>query len=144
MASLNKVMLMGNLTRDVELRHTAGGLVVGAMGLACNRKWKDKAGAVKEEVTFVDVELFGRTAELAAQYMKKGSGVFVEGRLKLDQWDDKTTGAKRSRLKVVAERMQFVGGKPAAAAPAPAVAKPAPVAAPAGGDLEMEETSVPF
>lgn len=112
MANMNKVLLMGNLTRDVELR-TAGASQVGKFGLAVNRKWVGGDGEKKEEVTFVDCEAWGKTAETMAKYLGKGRGVFIEGRLKLDQWDDKESGAKRSKLSVVVESFQFIDAKPA-------------------------------
>ena len=105
--SYNKVLLMGNLTRDVETREV-GTTLAGNFGLAVNRKYKTKDGAQQEEVTFVDCEAWGRTAEVMQQYLGKGRAVFVEGRLKLDEWDDKTTGQKRSKLKVVVDNFQFV------------------------------------
>lgn len=108
MASFNKVILMGNLVRDPELRYTPKGTAVCKIGLAMNRVWYDDAGNKKEEVTFVDCDAFGKTAENISQYMKKGSPVHIEGRLKLDQWDDKQTGQKRSRLGVVVESCQFL------------------------------------
>lgn len=108
MPNLNRVMLMGNLTRDPELRYLPNGnTAVAALGLAINRKWKDKAGAAQEEVTFIDCEAFGRTAEVLNQYLKKGRPVYIEGRLKLDQWTDKE-GQKRSKLKVVVEIFEFI------------------------------------
>lgn len=110
MASFNKVILIGNVTRDPELRYTPKGTAVCKIGLAVNRTWRNEAGETKEEVTFVDVDAFGRSAETLAQYMKKGSPLMVEGRLKLDQWDDKQSGQKRSRLGVVVEGFQFLGG----------------------------------
>jgi single-strand DNA-binding protein len=109
MASFNKVILVGNLTRDPELRYTPKGMAIAKIGLAVNRNWTSESGEKKEEVTFVDVDIFGRTAENVAQYMKKGRPILVEGRLRLDQWDDKQTGQKRSRLGVVAETVQFLG-----------------------------------
>lgn len=117
MASFNKVVLVGNLTRDPELRYTPKGTAVAKLGLAVNRVWTNEAGERKEEVTFVDVDVFGRTAENAGQYLRKGRPVLVEGRLKLDQWEDKQTGQKKQRLGVVAEMIQFLGAggdKPAA------------------------------
>ena len=108
MANLNKVMLIGNLTRDPELRHTPKGTAVAELGLAINRVWKDEQGQKQEETTFVDVTLWGRQAELAQQYLTKGNPVFIEGRLNLDTWDDKATGQKRSKLKVVGENLQFL------------------------------------
>lgn len=110
MASFNKVILVGNLTRDPELRYTPKGMAIAKIGLAVNRNWTNEAGEKKEEVTFVDVDAFGRQAETLAQYMKKGSPLLVEGRLKLDQWDDKQTGQKRSKLGVIVEGFQFLGG----------------------------------
>ena len=103
MASFNKVILVGNLTRDPELRYTSNGEANLGDGLAVNRTWTSESGEKKEEVTFVDVDIFGRTAENVGQYMRKGSPILIEGRLRLDQWDDKQTGQKRSRLGVVAE-----------------------------------------
>lgn len=156
MASFNKVILMGNLTRDPELRYTPKGMAIAKFGIAVNRVWTNEAGEKKEEVTFVDVDVFGRTAENVGQYMRKGRPILVEGRLKLDQWDDKQTGQKRSRLGVVAETVQFLGGAPGGGgeggAPAPAAApraqRPAPAAAPAGepleGDGPPESDDVPF
>jgi single-strand DNA-binding protein len=106
--SYNKVMLMGNLTRDIEIRHTSGNSVVGNFGIAVNRKYKTQSGEQREEVNFIDCTAFGRTAEVMAQYLGKGRAVFVEGRLKFDQWDDKNSGAKRSKLSVIVENFQFV------------------------------------
>ncbi len=112
MANLNRVFLIGNLTRDPELRYTPSGTAVAQFGLATNRRWKDRqSGEMREEVTFVDVEVWGRQAELAGQYLAKGRPVFVEGRLRLDQWEDRNTGQKRSRLKVVGERFEFLGSR---------------------------------
>lgn len=105
----NRVTIAGNLTRDVELHYTPKGTAVAKLGIAVNRNWTAESGEKKEEVTFVDVDVFGRTAENCGQYLKKGRGVFVEGRLKLDSWDDKQTGQKRSRLGVIAESVQFIG-----------------------------------
>jgi single-strand DNA-binding protein len=157
MASFNKVILVGNLTRDPELRYTPKGTAVAKIGLAVNRTWRNEAGETKEEVTFVDVDVFGRTAENVGQYLRKGSPVLVEGRLKLDTWEDKQTNQKRSKLGVVAEIVQFLssgrGGEGAAgnagpdAAPrkAPA-AKPAPAASePADAEAAPpEDDDVPF
>lgn len=116
MANLNKVMLIGNLTRDPELRHTPKGSAVADLGLAVNRKVQDGNGGWKDETTFVDVTVWGNSAENAQKYLSKGRGVYVEGRLQMDVWDDKTTGQKRSKLKVVAENLQFLpdgkGGAP--------------------------------
>ena len=111
MASFNQVTLLGNLTRDVELRYTPKGSAVAKIGLAVNRVWTNESGEKKEEVTFVDVDVFGRTAENCGQYLHKGSSILVSGRLKLDSWDDKESGQKRSKLGVVGEMVQFLGGK---------------------------------
>ena len=109
---VNKVMLMGNLTRDPQVRYTPGGMAVADIGLAINRTWFDKqSNQKKEDVTFVDVTLWGRQAEVAGEYLSKGRSVFIEGRLQLDQWDDKESGQKRSKIKVVCEQMQMVGGR---------------------------------
>jgi single-strand DNA-binding protein len=108
MASFNKVILMGNLTRDVELRYTPTGTAVTEIGLAVNDRRKDANGQWVDETTFVDITLWSRTAEICNEYLGKGSGVLIEGRLKLDQWDDKQTGQKRSKLRVTGERMQML------------------------------------
>ena len=105
--SFNKVFLMGNLTRDIEIRHTSSNMAIGKFGIAVNRRFKTQAGEQREEVTFVDCDVFGRTAEVMSQYLHKGRPVFIEGRLKLDQWEGKD-GTKRSRLLVVVENFQFV------------------------------------
>lgn len=112
MASFNKVILVGNLTRDPQVRYTTGGTAVTDIGLAINSSWFDKqSNQRKEETTFVDVTLWGRQAEVAGEYLSKGRPVLIEGRLQLDQWDDKDTGQKRSRLKVVCENMQMLGSR---------------------------------
>ncbi len=108
MANLNKVMLIGNLTRDPELRYTPKGTAVADIAIAINRIWNNEAGQRQEETTFVDVTLWGRQAELAQQYLSKGRGIYVEGRLQMDTWDDKNTGQKRSKLKVIGENLQFL------------------------------------
>lgn len=108
MASFNKVMLMGNLTRDIEIRHTPSNTAVGNFGLAVNRKYKTQSGEQREEVAFIDCEAWGRTAEVMAQYLTRGNPVFVEGRLKFDTWEDKNGGGKRSKLSVVVENFQFI------------------------------------
>lgn len=111
MASFNKVILMGNLTRDPEVRYTQGGSAVTEIGLAVNRTWFDKnSNSRKEEVTFVDVTLWGRSAEVAGEYLKKGRPVLIEGRLQLDQWEDRETGQKRSKIRVIGEEMKMLGG----------------------------------
>jgi single-strand DNA-binding protein len=110
MTALNRVLLIGNLTRDPEMRYTPSGMAVCRVGVAVNRRFKDsKTNEMREETTFVDVDVWGRQAETANQYLAKGRPVFIEGRLKLDQWEDKQTGQRRSKLGVVCERWQFVG-----------------------------------
>jgi single-strand DNA-binding protein len=109
MASFNKVFLIGNLTRDPVLRHTPNGAAVTELGVACNRTYTTKDGQSRDEVTFIDVTVWNRQAETCCEYLKKGRPVHVEGFLKMDTWDDKTTGEKRSKLKVEAERVQFLG-----------------------------------
>jgi single-strand DNA-binding protein len=116
MASYNKVLLLGNVTRDPEVRYTPKGTAVTDLGIAVNRQYTLDSGEKREEVTFVDVTFWGRTAEVAAEYLKKGRPVFIEGRLQLDTWDDKQTGQKRSKLKVMGEAMQMLGSRPGGAA----------------------------
>ena len=112
MASFNKVILLGNLTRDPEVRYTPKGTAVTELGMAVNRVYTAENGEKREETTFVDITLWGRTAEIAGEYLKKGRPVFIEGRLQLDTWDDKQSGQKRSKLKVVGEGLQLLGGRP--------------------------------
>ena len=108
MANFNKVILLGNLTRDIELRHTQGGMALAKFGMAINRKWSQN-GEQKESTCFVDLTAFGRQAEVLSQYVKKGSQLFVEGRLEYSTWEAKDGGGKRSKLDVVVENFQFVG-----------------------------------
>lgn len=110
MANLNKVMLIGNLTRDPELRVTPKGTAICTFSIAVNRKFKDDSGGEREEVTYVDIEAWGKSGENISKYVTKGRPLFVEGRLRLDQWEDKNTKEKRSRMKVVLENFQFLGG----------------------------------
>ena len=110
MANYNKVLLMGNLTRDPELKYTASGTAVANFGLAINRSWTGQDGNRQEETTFVDCEVWSKQAETFCEYMAKGRPVFVEGRLRLDSWEK--DGQKRSKLRVVCERFQFIGGRP--------------------------------
>jgi single-strand DNA-binding protein len=111
-ASFNRVIIMGNLTRDPEVRYIPSGSAVCDIGVAVNRSWYDKqSNSRKEEVCFVDVTLWGRTAEVAGEYLSKGRSVHIEGYLKMDEWQDKTSGAKRTKLKVIADSMQMVGGR---------------------------------
>ncbi len=153
MANFNKVIIAGNLTRDPELRYLPKGTAVAKIGMALNRTWKNEAGEQQEEVTFVDVEAFGRQAEVINQYLKKGRPILVEGRLKLDQWEDKNTHQKVSKLKIVLESFSFLdsrgaGGGSGDSGPrarsggpeAPNSGEPVPSGAPAG----PEEDDVPF
>ena len=110
MANFNKVLLMGNLTRDPELRVTPGGLSICKLGLAVNRNYTTKEGEKREETTFVDCDAFGKSAEIIAKYMSKGRPIFVEGRLRLDEWEDRQSGQKRNKLSVVVDNFQFMGG----------------------------------
>jgi single-strand DNA-binding protein len=151
MANLNRVLLIGNLTRDPEVRYTPKGTAVADIGIAVNRVYSGDEGERKEEVTFVDVTLWGRQAEVAQEYLKKGRQVFIEGRLQLDTWDDKQTGQKRSRLRVVAENMQMLGsrgdseaGSPAAGAQRRTTTPPPQRQAPKDPDLDAEPDDIPF
>ena len=153
MANFNKVILAGNLTRDPELRYTPNGKAIAKFAMAINRNWTTDTGEKKEEVTFVDIDSFGRQAEVISQYLKKGRPVLIEGRLKLDQWDDKQTGQKRSRLGVVLESFSFLDsgnrseGGGSSDAPRSTRPAPAPAAAPAGGGDDSgppAEDDVPF
>jgi single-strand DNA-binding protein len=112
MASFNKVILLGNLTRDPEVRYTPKGSAVCDLGIAVNRQYTLDSGEKREEVTYVDVVLWSRLAEIAGEYLKKGRPVFIEGRLQMDSWDDKQTGQKRTKLRVVGESMQLLGSRP--------------------------------
>ena len=111
MPNYNKVILMGNLTRDPEVKYTSGGTAIAKLGMAINRRWRGQDGQQQEETTFVDVDAVGRQAETVGQYLKKGRPIMIEGRLKYDQWDDKQTGQKRSKLGVVLERFEFLDSR---------------------------------
>jgi single-strand DNA-binding protein len=158
MANFNKVILAGNLTRDPELRYTPKGSAVTEIGMAINRSWKSDTGEMKEEVTFVDVSAYGRTAEVIAQYLRKGRPILIEGRLRLDTWEDKQTGQKKSKLRVVCDNFQFLdsgtgrdsGGASAPPAPRPVPNRPAAAPAPTtpppaeASDEMPPEDDVPF
>jgi single-strand DNA-binding protein len=163
MANLNKVMLIGNLTRDPEVRYTPKGTAVGDLGLAVNRRVSDGNGNWSDETTFVDITVWGTNAENAQKYLTKGRGVFVEGRLQMDTWEDKASGQKRSKLKVVAEVLQFLpDGKQGAGGSGPRPGNgesgngggysqprqssgPPQGASPASsGDFHEEEDDIPF
>ncbi|MCH2161029.1 MAG: single-stranded DNA-binding protein [Phycisphaerales bacterium] len=144
MASFNKVIIMGNLTRDVELRQTPSNQAVANIGIAVNRSYQTREGERREETTFVDCEAWGRQAEVMAQYLSKGRPVFVEGRLKLDQWQDQQ-GQNRSKLKVVIENFQFVGGREGGGRSAPPeTAKAEFGGAPSAGHQPVAEDDIPF
>ena len=151
MASFNRVILAGNLTKDPELRYTPKGTAIASIRLAVNRTWKSESGETKEEVSFVDVDAWGRQAEVIAQYVKKGRPLLIEGRLKQDTWEDKNTHQKLSKLKVVLEGFTFIdprgGGEGAPSGRPAAAAAPAPGAAPEAPEAEAappEEDDVPF
>ena len=152
MASFNKVILLGNLTRDPEIRYTPKGSAVCDLGLAVNRQYTLDNGEKREEVTYVDVVLWARLAEIAGEYLKKGRPVFIEGRLQLDTWDDKQSGQKRSKLRVIGETMQLLGSRPAgteagdndrASRSGARAATPPPKPATAGA-AESNEDEIPF
>jgi single-strand DNA-binding protein len=150
MASFNKVILAGNLTRDPELRYTPKGTAIARLGIACNRKWKSETGEMKEEVTFVDVDAFGKQAETIGQYLKKGRPILIEGRLRYDTWEDKQSGQKKSKLGVVLESFQFLdsgGGRGEGGGESAPRSRPAAGSAPApeSGDAEPPaDDDVPF
>lgn len=160
MAYLNKVFLIGNLTRDPELRVTPKGTAICQFGLAVNRQYKDESGATRDETAFIDIEAWGKQGELCSKYLQKGSLAFIEGRLRFDSWEDKQSGQKRNKLKVVLENVQFLyrggggggggGGAEAAASggdelPAEPHAPPDRGGAkPAPGGQQKAEDDVPF
>lgn len=160
MANLNKVMLIGNLTRDPEVKYTPKGSAVTDIGLAINRYYTLESGEKREETTFVDVTFFGRNAEIIKQYCSKGKPLYVEGRLQLDTWDDKQSGQKRSKLKVMGDSLQLLGtrqgggnessggGEEYSDAPArtarPSTPPPAARSRPADPDLDPADDDIPF
>ena len=159
MPNLNKVMIMGNLTRDPEVKYTPKGTAVADLALVINRVYSTDAGEKREETTYVDVELWGRQAEIAGEYLRKGRPVYIEGRLKLDTWDDKQTGQKRSKMRVVGEALQLLGSRegggggadgedgPRQAQRPPQRSSSAPASQarrPADPDLDVEGDDIPF
>jgi len=158
MPNLNRVLLMGNLTRDPELRYLPSNTPVVSIGLAVNRRWRNQQDQQQEETTFVDCEAFGRSAEVINQYLRKGRPVFIEGRLRLDQWQDKE-GQNRSKMKVIIESFQFVdsrgggdgardetsgrGSQSSSSRPAPVVVS-APTDAGSNVHQPVEEDDIPF
>jgi single-strand DNA-binding protein len=143
MASFNKVILIGNLTRDVELKYLPKGTAVCNLSLAVNRRWKNEVGEEKEDVYFAECKAFGKQAETIAQYVKKGHPLMVEGRLTREEWDDKKTGEKRSTTRIMIETFQFLKGRDEGAAPAPAPRREAAPAA-AAPKADLDEDDVPF
>jgi single-strand DNA-binding protein len=146
-ASFNKVFLLGNLTRDPEVRYTPKGSAVADLGIAVNRVYTLDSGEKREEVTFVDVTLWSRLAEIAGEYLKKGRPVFIEGRLQLDSWDDKQTGQKRSRLRVIGETMQLLGSRQGGGGAPEEDSRPPskPAAAPnPSASAEPDDDEIPF
>jgi single-strand DNA-binding protein len=141
MASFNKVILIGNLTRDVELKYLPKGTPVCNVSMAMNRRWKTKEGEEKEDVYFAECKAFGKQAETIAQYVKKGHPLMVEGCLTREEWDDKKTGEKRSTTRILIENFQFLKGREEGAAPSPR-RETAPAAAAPKPDLD--EDDVPF
>jgi single-strand DNA-binding protein len=154
----NKVILVGNLTRDVEVRYSQSGSAIGKVGIATNRKWKDQSGEQKEEIMFVDLTFFGRTAEIANQYLRKGSKVLVEGRLVLEQWTAQD-GTKRSKHSITVSEMKMLdskgdnpgGGYNAPSSnPAPSQEQSAPSPqqqsnpAPSVPEIDIDEDEIPF
>jgi single-strand DNA-binding protein len=150
MPNLNRVLLIGNCTRDPELRYTPKGTPVAELDIAVNRTYSGDDGEKKEEVTYISITLWARLAELAGQYLRKGSPLFIEGRLQLDTWDDKQTGQKRSRLRIVGENLQLLGQRPSAETassgpPRPPATRPEPVSGPHKVKTPLDEPDdIPF
>jgi len=142
MASYNRVVLMGNLTRDVEVRYITTGTAVTDIGLAVNDRRKSASGEWVEETTFIDVTLWGRTAEVAGEYLSKGAPVLVEGRLKLDSWEQ--DGQKRSKLKVIGERMQMLGPRGAGSRSDDSGGEATPYSEPATAPAPAADDEIPF
>jgi len=158
MANVNKVILIGNVTRDPEVKFTSKGSAVTDIGLAINRNYTLDNGDKREETTFVDVELWGRLAEIAGEYAKKGRPIYIEGRLRMDTWDDKASGQKRSRMKVVGENLQLLGARTGGSpgshsgenesydsnAPQPAPRRTAPPQRPVAPPTNEADDDIPF
>jgi len=142
MPNLNKVLLMGNLTRDPELRYTPNGTAVAEFGIAVNRRWKTPDGEQRDETTFVDVNMWGRRGEVITEYFKKGDPIFIEGRLRLDQWEGRD-GQKRSRMRVVAENFEFISSRGGGRRKPEGEEAPAP-SGQGGEDIEVSDDEIPF
>jgi single-strand DNA-binding protein len=157
MANLNKVMLIGNVTRDPEIKYTPKGSAVCDLGIAVNRVFTPEGGERREETTFVDITLWGRQAEIAGEYCKKGRSIYIEGRLQLDTWEDKTSGQKRSKLRVVGENFQLLGprpggsgggeqsqGRPSNQSPRDSRGSSAPASGQTRQEAPLEDDDIPF
>jgi len=144
MSNFNKVILAGNLTRDPELKYTPKGSAVASFTLAVNRNWTTESGEKREEVTFIDITAFGKTAEIIGKFFAKGKPILMEGRLKLDQWDDKATGAKRSKLGVVLESFSFIGGDKSESAPRTQPASTRRTTPEENQSNKIDDSDVPF
>ena len=141
MASFNKVILIGNLTRDVELKYLPKGTAVCNLSMAVNRRWKTEAGEEKEDVYFAECKAFGKQAETLAQYVRKGHPLLIEGRLTREEWDDKKTGDKRSTTRIMIETFQFLKGRDEGEAPAPRAPR---AQAPAAPKPDLDADDLPF
>jgi single-strand DNA-binding protein len=139
MPNYNHVTLIGNITRDIEIKRTVSGRYIAELGIAINRNWTTEGGEKREETTFVDVTLWGRVAEIVGDYCKKGDPIFIEGRLTLDQWEDKQTGQKRSKLKVTGDNIQLLGRAPTTRKEASPSDKPT-----ANSDSDVADDDIPF
>ena len=144
MSNFNKVILAGNLTRDPEMKYTPKGSAVASFGLAINRQWTTETGEKREEATFIDITAFGKTAEVIGKFFTKGKPMLMEGRLKLDQWDDKATGAKRSKLGVVLESFSFIGGDKSETAPRAKTATASTTTPEENQSNKIDDSDVPF
>ncbi|MBA3846898.1 MAG: single-stranded DNA-binding protein [Planctomycetes bacterium] len=144
--NLNQVSLAGRLTRDPQVKALANDKVVADFGVAINRRWKGADGEVKEEATFLDIEAWGRTAELVGQYLAKGSPVYIDGRIRVDQWQDKD-GSRRSKMKIIAESVQFIAPRKESAGSdhaQPVAAGSRPHAVEVAGEVAAEKDEPPF
>lgn len=142
MPSFNRVILCGNVTRDPELRHTANGKSVAEFGLAVNDSYKSADGQLRDECLFIDLNCWGKTAEIASQFVTKGAPILIEGRLKADEWTDKQSGQKRSKIRVTVDRLQMLGNKGAPAKET--YREPEPVAAAADTTFDTPDSEIPF
>lgn len=146
MASYNKVLIMGNLTRDPEVKYTQKGTAISELSIAVSKKWKDDAGKMQEKTCFVSATAFGRTAEVIGEHFKKGKPIFIEGELTQDQWEDKDTGKKREKTKVAIQSFQFVGGSDEKQSGNGGQSSPRPAAKPAPKEFTSsnDDGDIPF